>query len=43
MIEQIRIKRVRTTKEAVGLGVFYAGMLAFFLYAILNLVAAGAP
>jgi hypothetical protein len=38
---QIRLKRIRSTKEAVALGVFYAGMLAFFLYAILNLVDSG--
>ena len=37
----IRLKRVRTTREAVGLGFFYVGMLTFFMYAILRLVISG--
>ena len=37
----IRLKRVRTMREAVGLGFFYVGMLAFFMYAILRLVISG--
>ena len=37
----IRLKRVRTNREAVGLGFFYAVMLAFFIYAIVVLVRSG--
>lgn len=29
-------RRVRTAAEAFGLGFFYFGMLAFFLYAVLG-------
>ncbi len=37
----IRLRRVRLSREAVGLGFFYAGMLAFFIYAIATLVSSG--
>lgn len=37
----IRLKRVRSTREAVGLGFFYVGMLAFFIYALVSLVRLG--
>ena len=37
----IRLKRVRLSREAVGLGFFYAGMLAFFAYAIVTLIRSG--
>ena len=37
----IRLKRVRSNREAVGLGFFYVGMLAFFIYALVSLVRSG--
>jgi hypothetical protein len=34
----IRLKRFRSNREAIGLGFFYAGMLAFFIYALVTLL-----
>jgi len=37
----IRPKRVRSNREAVGLGFFYVGMLTFFIYALVSLMRSG--
>ena len=37
----IRLKRVRSNREAVGLGFFYVVMLAFFIYVLVSLVRTG--
>jgi len=37
----IRLKRVRSSREAVGLGFFYTVMLAFFIYALVSLLRSG--
>jgi hypothetical protein len=39
--QELKVKRVRTTAEAVGLAFFYLGMLAFLVYAILGLANSG--
>jgi hypothetical protein len=38
-----RFKEVTGLGEAVGLGMFYVTMLAFFLYAVLTVVESGTP